>query len=70
MTEIGQAKEKIIAHNRANPYVDITPYELKVGFPTVKYPGFFPQSGEVVLYAVPAATFKDGLTIWKTEVAL
>lgn len=54
-----QIKEKIFCHNKVNPYVDITPYELKVGFPLVNYPGFFPQPNEVVLYAVPAATFKD-----------
>ncbi len=59
MVDINQAKEKIFSHNRANPYVDITPHELQVGFPVVNYPGFFPQVDEVILYAVPAATFKD-----------
>lgn len=59
MIDINQAKIKICNHNRANPYVDITPYELQVGFPVVKYSGFFPQFDEVILYAVPAATFKD-----------
>lgn len=59
MIDIAQAKEKIYNHNSVNPYVDITPYELQVGFPIVKYSGFFPQAGEVIVYAVPSATFKD-----------
>ena len=59
MTDITQAKNKICAHNAVNPYVDITPYELKVGFPIVKYAGFFPSAGEVIIYAVPSATFTD-----------
>lgn len=59
MDNIFQAKQKIQEHNRSNPYVDITPYELKVGFPIVKYNGFFPQADEIIIYAVPCATFKD-----------
>lgn len=59
MVDISQAKEKIFAHNNVNPYVDITPYELKIGFPIVNYNCFFPHRGEVVIYAVPSATFKD-----------
>ena len=59
MVDINQAREKIYIHNSANPYVDITPYELQVGFPIVDYQGFFPQAGEIIIYAVPAAIFKD-----------
>lgn len=59
MDNVFQAKQKIQEHNRINPYVDITPYELKVGFPVVKYNGFFPQADEIIIYAVPCATFKD-----------
>lgn len=59
MMDVNDSKKKIFLHNRSNPYVDITPYELDVGFPIVNYPSFFPQSDEVILYAVPAATFKD-----------
>ena len=59
MTDTVQVKEKIYAHNKANPYVDITPYELKIGFPVVNYQGFFGHTGEIILYATPAATFKD-----------
>ena len=50
---------KILKANRANPYVDITPYELQMGFPIVSYPNFFPQMEEVVVYATPANTFTD-----------
>ena len=32
---------------------------MKANFPVIDYPGFFPQPHEVVLYAAPAATFKD-----------
>lgn len=59
MIDINQAKTKIWSHNKANPYADIIPYELGVGFPIVNYLSFFPQSDEVIIYAVPAATFKD-----------
>lgn len=59
MLDINQAKEKVYIHNSANPYVDITPYELQVGFPIVDYQGFFPQVGEIIIYVVPAAIFKD-----------
>lgn len=52
-------KNKIFFHNQANPYVDITLHELQAGFPIVNYVGFFCQSDEMILYAVPAATFKD-----------
>lgn len=54
-----ELKRKIANANRINPYVDITPYELKVGFPIVKYSGFFPRANEIIIYVVPAATFKD-----------
>ena len=54
-----ETKQKISNANRVNPYVDITPYELGVGFPTVSYLGFHPQPNEVLIYAAPAYTFKD-----------
>ncbi|MBO5141887.1 MAG: hypothetical protein J6C46_02610 [Clostridia bacterium] len=59
MIDMTQLKEKIYIHNRSNPYVDIIPYELQIGFPIVDFQGFFPQKDEVVIYAVPAAIFKD-----------
>lgn len=52
-------KLKISNANRANPYVDITAYELGFGFPVVSYMGFYPQPNEVLIYAAPAYTFKD-----------
>lgn len=51
--------KKIRNANRANPYVDITPYELQMGFPIVSYPNFFPQMEEVIVYVAPANTFVD-----------
>lgn len=59
MVDIAEAKRKILAHNRVNQYVDITPYELHVGFPIINYTGFFPQPNELIIYAVPASIFKD-----------
>ena len=59
MVNITEAKGKILAHNMVNQYVDITPYELHVGFPIVNYTGFFPQPNELIIYAVPASIFKD-----------
>lgn len=50
---------KIAKANRANPYVDITPYELGIGFPFIHYTGFFPESDETLIYAVPAQVFFD-----------
>ena len=50
---------KIAKVNRANPYVDITPYELGIGFPFIHYTGFFPESDETLIYAVPAQVFFD-----------
>lgn len=52
-------KIKIANANGANPYVDITPYELKMGFPSVSYNGFFPEIGEILIYVAPAQTFSD-----------
>lgn len=51
--------QKIATFNRANPYVDITPYEIGIGTPIVNYKSFFPQSGECILFVTPAHTFKD-----------
>lgn len=39
--------------------MDITPYELQVGFPVVNYTGFFPQPNELIIYVVTASIFKD-----------
>lgn len=50
---------KIAEVNRADPYVDVTPYELGIGFPIVRYPGFFTQPDECIIFAAPAQTFKD-----------
>ena len=65
-TEEGQVKMenaekllKIAKANRANPYVDVTPFVLDYGFPFVDYNGFFCSDGEVVVYACPANVFKD-----------
>ena len=65
-TEEGQAKVenaekllKIAKANRANPYVDVTPFVLDYGFPFVDYNGFFCSDGEVIVYACPANVFKD-----------
>lgn len=52
-------KLKISNANRVNPYADITPYELGLGFPIISYIGFHPQPNEVLIYAAPAYTFKD-----------
>lgn len=52
-------KNLIASANAANPYVDITPYELEIGFPFVSYDGFFPQPNEILIYAAPASTFVD-----------
>lgn len=54
-----ETKLKISNANRANPYADITPYELGLGFPIISYIGFHPQADEVLIYAAPAYTFKD-----------
>jgi len=54
-----EVKIKITNANRVNPYTDITPYELGITFPFVNYIGFHPLSDEVLIYAAPAATFKD-----------
>lgn len=54
-----ETKQKIASANRANTYVDITPYELGISFPIVNYIGFHPAAGEILIYAAPATTFKD-----------
>lgn len=54
-----EIKIKIANANRANPYTDITPYELGITFPFVNYIGFHPNSDEILIYAAPATTFKD-----------
>ena len=51
--------KKIAIINATNPYVDITRYELKIGFPRITYQGFFPHPKEMILYACPARTFSD-----------
>ena len=51
--------DRIRDANSANPYADIIPFELGIGFPFVTYSGFIPRSGEVLIFATPAYTFKD-----------
>ncbi len=65
-TEEGQAKVdnaykllKIAQANRVNPYADITPMELGIGFPFVDYDGFFCSGNELLVFACPANVFKD-----------
>lgn len=60
----GIPTEKIKIHianaNRANPYVDITPFVLGISdFPFINYTGFHPDNDEVLIYVTLAATFKD-----------
>ena len=52
-------KKKIAFANYLNPYVDITPVELRIGIPTVYYQGFYVQQGELIIYATPAKTFTE-----------
>ncbi len=52
-------RQYIVTTNRSNPYVDITPVELNLGLPIIKYGSYLPEEDEVVLYATPARTFKD-----------
>ena len=52
-------KIKIAQANAANPFTDITPYELEIGMSIVRYSGFFCQTNEVMVYVTPAKTFKD-----------
>lgn len=59
MVVTDEIKIKIASANRANPYVDITPYELGIAPPFVNYTGFYPDSDEILIYAAPAATFED-----------
>ncbi|PHU40459.1 hypothetical protein CSX00_06110 [Pseudobutyrivibrio ruminis] len=59
-TEISmETLKKIALANRANPYVDITAWELQIGLPIVNYSGFFCQEDERLVYVAPAKTFKD-----------
>lgn len=50
---------KIGTVNKDNPYADITPFALQVGYPYVHYRGIILQPDEVMLYAVPANVFND-----------
>lgn len=55
-------KEKILKiskHNHLNPYVDITPMVLNVGWAQIYYDNFFPQDKEFILYVAPIQTFKE-----------
>lgn len=57
---VDQETLKMIAlANADNPYVDITPFELKLGVPIIYYKSFFPEQGETVLYVAPATVYKD-----------
>jgi len=50
---------EIIRHNNDNPYVDITPQVLKIGWPIVNYSYFFTEKNEVIIYVAPIQTFTE-----------
>lgn len=50
---------KIASANFSNPYADIIPYALGVGYPVIYYNGFILQNEEVILYATPASIYND-----------
>lgn len=54
-----EQKQQIADANRANPYVDVTPWILGVSYPIVMYSGFHPDFDEILLYAASASTYKD-----------
>lgn len=57
-----KVKNRIALVNYLNPYVDITPFELRIGIPIVNYQGFYVQQGELIIYAVPAQANTEGNT--------
>jgi len=50
---------KIAAANIANPYADIIPFALQVGYPIIYYRGVALQKDEVILYVLPANVYDD-----------
>ncbi len=41
---------RIALANRANPYVDITPFLLQIRMPVIYYAGFFPRHSQESLH--------------------
>lgn len=54
-----ETKEKIKLINDANPYVDITPYELGVGYPFVNYEGVVLKPKEAMIFVVEANSVSE-----------
>lgn len=51
-------KEIAIA-NKTNPYTDVLPFHLNMGYPLVKYTGLLLRPHEFMLYATPAQVYKE-----------
>ncbi|MDE6250850.1 MAG: hypothetical protein K2M34_04455 [Alphaproteobacteria bacterium] len=45
--------------NKTNPYADVLPLHLKMGYPEVKYAGLFLQKNEFMLYAARVSTYTE-----------
>ncbi len=45
--------------NYSNPYADVVPFALGVGYPIVRYNGFMLQNQEIILYVAPASVYND-----------
>lgn len=54
-----ETKEKIKLINDANPYIDITPYELGLGYPFVNYEGLVLKPNEAMIFAVEANSVSE-----------
>lgn len=52
-----EVMQSVQFHNCVNPYTDIYPFLVNVGFPIVNYPGFVLSENESFLYAAPAEVF-------------
>lgn len=50
---------RIANANYSNPYADVIPFALGVGYPIVRYNGFMLQNQEVILYVAPASVYND-----------
>lgn len=57
--EFMDIKKNIKQINQSNPYVDVTPYELELGYPFVDYDGIVLRSKEAMIFAVPAFSFSE-----------
>ena len=49
----------IIIANKHNPYANLVPFYLQVGFPEIFYNSFIPKQKEFIMYAAPVAVYKD-----------